>query len=130
MRQPVQNSRHRQLLREGVERIEVSYLKAREGGAEVPTVLVIDGFDEVGLEILKESGRGDEIDAHLEKAIRRWRNLYFTWGLPREVAAGLMARWVDDRGQAILSYETVSGYLAIIVAEGSYSLVGTPPVDA
>jgi 3-oxoacyl-[acyl-carrier-protein] synthase III len=105
------------------ERIEASYLKALDLGADDPAVLLLDLRDESARSILETAGAESTIDAVIAAAKSIGATPFSTWPMPRPLVTASIAEAFPDVAAVIAGDVGFGGFWADVVAEGSASAV-------
>jgi hypothetical protein len=127
MKEANRDARRRALLREGFERVEVSFLKARARGAEDTVVLLHDPLDDCARTLVVPVEGAHKVAEYCEEARRRGTTTYVTEGMPKKVAVRLLAGvGLSEVAAAILAPAPAGGYWAIVVAAGGAGVFPMP----
>ncbi len=117
-----------------LEDVERNYIEAVELGATEPVVLLLDGRDAharaVAEAIAEGYGQGDQIDTYVAAAVDGGVVPALIWGVPRDLACDLLSGVVPEVGEELASAPSGTGYLAIVIAAGGYTIAPLPPVPA
>jgi hypothetical protein len=120
---------HAEYIRMHQDEIEASYRKVRAEGTEDAAVLLLDADDESARAVVRTSGRGDEIDAHIAEGRRRGYGSLFTWGMPRTLAAQILADHFDEIAATLQVPGGDEVFWVVMVAGGSASAAMIPLID-
>ena len=97
-----------------LERLEVAYLKACDGGVADPVVLMIDLNDPRVPEIVRGTGREGIVDAHRAEASRRGMDPSVVGGMPAAEAIKFLGDAVPGLSER-LAVAAAPGYFRVAV---------------
>jgi hypothetical protein len=122
---------YRGIVREHLERIEVSYLKALRDGADDPAVLLLDPLVAEARRIADAACNAHSVARLVETARERDCCAILTWGVPRAFAAELLSANFPDVAVAILRPGAAAdSYWTIAVLGAGAWPFPMPPVSA